>query len=288
MLWQLLGPNTTINLSNGLPYYHGVVTYPVPILASPLNHATQSISGSLNLTGYSLLNTSSIGVGTALPAYPVDVRNGFINSNLGYLVNGTSGTAGQCLASGGASGPDTWINCLTSVASFYQTVASNGTAQTQRPTLNFTPRFTLSDSASPAQTTVDLANSGVTAGSYTSPSSMSVDVFGRVTAIASGIGSPHVVVAVTGTFTTCTMIGHSSTDISCIGTQNWDRTIVGSYLAFCMPYQAGFSGGADSTGMTRAVMGISSMTSTQVTYWTSALQGGATGNTEQAYCQAIQ
>lgn len=54
MSWQLLGPNSTINLSNGLPYYHGVVTYPSPILASPFNHAVQSISGPLNLGNYGL------------------------------------------------------------------------------------------------------------------------------------------------------------------------------------------------------------------------------------------
>ena len=35
MLWQITGPGTTINLSQGLPYYHGVVMYPSPILASP-------------------------------------------------------------------------------------------------------------------------------------------------------------------------------------------------------------------------------------------------------------
>lgn len=52
MSWQLLGPNTTINLSNGVPYYHGVVTFPSPILATPQNHATQSISGGLNLGAY--------------------------------------------------------------------------------------------------------------------------------------------------------------------------------------------------------------------------------------------
>ena len=50
MMWQLLGPNTTINLSNGLPYYHGVVTFPVPILASPQNQALQSINGPLSVT----------------------------------------------------------------------------------------------------------------------------------------------------------------------------------------------------------------------------------------------
>lgn len=57
-LWQLLGAGTTINLSNGLPYYHGVVTFPSPILASPLNHTAQSISGPLNLGGYGLSGTN--------------------------------------------------------------------------------------------------------------------------------------------------------------------------------------------------------------------------------------
>lgn len=108
MQWQLMGAGTTINLSNGLPYYHGTVYFPTPILASPLNHQLQSISGPLGLSGYNLTNVGAIGFGTSLPAWPIDVENGFINSNLGYLVNGQSGTAGQTLVSGGPSGPDTW------------------------------------------------------------------------------------------------------------------------------------------------------------------------------------
>lgn len=52
MQWQLLGPGGTINVGNGLPRYNGVVTYPVPILASPYGHATQSITGGLNLGNY--------------------------------------------------------------------------------------------------------------------------------------------------------------------------------------------------------------------------------------------
>jgi hypothetical protein len=48
-MWQFMGPGTTINLSNGLPEYHGVWEYPTPILASPLNHGSQSILGSLSL-----------------------------------------------------------------------------------------------------------------------------------------------------------------------------------------------------------------------------------------------
>ena len=33
-----------INLSNGLPYYHGVVMYPSLILASPLNQLNKSVA----------------------------------------------------------------------------------------------------------------------------------------------------------------------------------------------------------------------------------------------------
>ena len=54
MQWQILGANTSINLSNGIPYYHGVVTLPSPVLASPLNQATQSVQGSLSLGSYTL------------------------------------------------------------------------------------------------------------------------------------------------------------------------------------------------------------------------------------------
>ena len=60
MQWQLMGAGSTINLSNGLPYYHGVVYYPAPILSAPANHGTQSISGPLSLSGYDLLNVGNL------------------------------------------------------------------------------------------------------------------------------------------------------------------------------------------------------------------------------------
>lgn len=41
---------------------------------------------------------------------------------------------------------------------YYQTVQANGTDQTQRAKLNFSSQFSLTDSASPAKTTVDLAS----------------------------------------------------------------------------------------------------------------------------------
>lgn len=144
MVWQLLGPNTTINLSNGLPYYHGIVTYPVPILASPLNHAPQSISGPLSLTGYNLVNVGELGVGTALPGWGVDVEGtgnaGAVNAKSGYLLNGNGGSAGQCLISDGTY-YDTPATCVTSLPTVYYQFVLNGStagsAVTQRDYLAF-------------------------------------------------------------------------------------------------------------------------------------------------------
>ncbi len=53
--WQLNGGlNGTVNVSNGAPLWNGTVIYPMPILAQPLNHGPQSISGLLNMTGITL------------------------------------------------------------------------------------------------------------------------------------------------------------------------------------------------------------------------------------------
>ena len=124
----------------GLPYYHGTVFYPVPILANPANHGTQSISGTLDLGGYFLRNVARIGVGTSTPAWGVDVEgtglNGLINSKSGYLNNGSGGTVGQCLASDGTAF-NTQVACLTSIGSlFYQTVQDAGVSKPQEPKLN--------------------------------------------------------------------------------------------------------------------------------------------------------
>ena len=74
MQWQFMGAGSTINLSNGLPYYHGVVYYPVPILSAPANHGQQSISGPLSLGGYNLTGVGKLGVGTGTPGWGVDVE----------------------------------------------------------------------------------------------------------------------------------------------------------------------------------------------------------------------
>ena len=61
----------------------------------------------------------------------------------------------------------------------YTTVDQNGTPATQRSTLNFLPRLTAVDNSGATRTDVDLAVSGITAGTYTS---LTIDAYGRATA----------------------------------------------------------------------------------------------------------
>jgi hypothetical protein len=188
MRWQLLGPGNTVNLGQGLPYYNGTVNYPIPILAIPYNHAPQSISGPLSMTGYSISQVLSLGVGTSLPAYGVDVEGtdnrSYINAKGGYLVNGNGGTAGYCLGSDGTA-YNTSYACGADV--YYQTWEWNGTAVSQAVTANFVSPLKVSTSG--AVTTVALENSGVTAGTYTYPASISVDPHGLITSITAGTHS---------------------------------------------------------------------------------------------------
>jgi hypothetical protein len=154
---QFIGPGSGYNLANGMPVWNGSVTYPVPILTVPYNHNTQSISGPLNMTGYNVVNVGALGVGTLLPAWGVDVEGSgaaaAVNANQGYLVNGGAGTAGQALCSDGTY-YDQPCTFMLPANFFYQTVDTNGTPLTQRPTLNFSSRFVVTDSVFPAQTNV--------------------------------------------------------------------------------------------------------------------------------------
>jgi|GEM_PF-4167540 len=140
-LLQFVGPGSTYNLSNGLPYYHGQVTYPVPLLTIPYNHNLQSISSSLTFNGFNVLDVGMLGVGTSVPAWGVDVEGtgiaGMVSASAGYLVNGNGGTSGQCLASDGVAF-DTPVTCLSSA--YYQAVYNGvhtSTVLTQRDVLSF-------------------------------------------------------------------------------------------------------------------------------------------------------
>lgn len=72
----------------------------------------------------------------------------------------------------------------SSTTIFYQTIDANGTAQTQRPSLNFSGEFAETDSSSPARTNIALATTGVAAGSYNCVNA-TVNAKGQVTAISS-------------------------------------------------------------------------------------------------------
>lgn len=184
MVWQLMGAGNTIELSNGLPYYNGVVTYPVPLMANPFNHGTQSIAGGLSFGGYFIYNAGRVGVGTATPAWPIDVENGAINSSGGYIFNGGAGVAtGNCLLADSDSFHTFRVpaNCLTSIGTlFYQTVQANGTPLTQQPVLNFDA--TMSAANGSGKTTVGLPSVG-TPGTYASPASITIDAQGRTSAV---------------------------------------------------------------------------------------------------------
>lgn len=108
---------------------------------------------------------------------------------------------------------------------FYQTVAAAGSALTQRPTLNFAARFAAVDNGGATRSDVDLANSGVTAGTY-SFATVTVDAFGRVTSASSGTGGGTVVSV--GTTLPIVNTGSGSAPVIALNYDNASITLNGS------------------------------------------------------------
>jgi hypothetical protein len=300
-MWQLLSPGSAYNLANGIPYYHGQVTYPVPILTVPYNHNPQSISGPVAFTNYNIYDIGAIGVGTSLPAWGVDVEGsgllGMVNAAGGYLAGGNGGSVGQCLLSDGTAF-NTPGNCVTTLPTlFYQTIEAAGTSQTQRPALNFlAPYFSLSDSASPARTNVNVVVAGTdtklatTAASGTSGNAVIWDSNGGI----ADAGAPPLLTTshtVVGFWqgTSCTFVDDGATASACVGTQSWGTTLPSTYYYWCQPdivadlYPASCGNLGDCTGVS---FNRISQTTTDFTYALAQRLANPRGHSVQMTCWA--
>lgn len=274
-MWQFFGPGSTYNLSSGIPYYHGEVTYPIPILTIPFNHNPQSISGALSLSGYNLYSVGAIGVGTATPAWGVDVEGsgtlGEINAAGGYLVNGLAGSAGQAPCSDGTA-VDQFCTFVSAGTLFYQIDQSNGTAVTPAAANNFSSRFALTSVT--GATDIDLSASGVTAGTYTYPSSVTIDTYGRTTAISSG-----------------TAVGRTCNSVGCYreeqdGTiEEWGRVVDAGgstyTVSFPIPFSSATTYAFTATG-TNTTSG-STRDTVYVTSWTASAVVVGTDGSDMAF-----
>jgi hypothetical protein len=242
--WQLNGGmEGTVDISDGAPLWNGVIVYPQPIVAQPLNHGPQSISGPLGLSGYDLFNVGAIGFGTATPGWPVDVENGAINASGGFLFNGTAPLNHILLGNGTAYVDSVTVPSSALTGLFYQTIQNAGTALPQEPTLDFVAPLSAGDDPSDHRTDVALSNSGVTAGTYTNPT-ITVSAQGTVTSAGNGASIPvtKTLIITTGICTTAgTAYG------TCTFSPSWGSAFADTgYATTCTPALP-TSGGSTST-----------------------------------------
>lgn len=141
----------------------------------------------------------------------------------------------------------------------YQTVKANGTPATQRPALNFSNKFTVTDSGAPAQSTVDLANTAVSPGTYVNPASVTVGADGRVTSITGGSTTG----ITQGTATTSTCLTGAASYSSCRTVLTWPAAFPDNiYVAVCNGFDLSVPADGTSAGEAPTVTMISHSTTT--------------------------
>jgi hypothetical protein len=161
-----------------------------PVGTSFTFYGTVNFAGTVNYTStpvFTNVQFTSVGIGVSPGTYPLNVV-GAINTSSAYLLGGSYGTLGYYLASGGSGQPDSWQPLPTPGTNFYQTAYNGATALTQRSTFG-TDGISLIASDTGGQTVFSLGFTGVTGGTYTYPSSISIGADGRISGIVSG-GTP--------------------------------------------------------------------------------------------------
>jgi hypothetical protein len=165
---------------------------------------------------------------------------------------------------------------------YYQTVQNSGSALTQQPVLNFDG--TVVGTNGTGKTNVGLPAVG-TAGTYSNPSSITVDAQGRAASITASTAVDYYF-----SFTGCTLPPSSGTRTYCTATLNFTTSATPTYPALsdaiyipvCWGNETDASSETDGSSFMFTVGGT--LTTTGFTYYEVAPIGPANSHTPTLYC----